>query len=223
MSAVRPRDEEPTREAPGPKRWRSLREPTGFTLTELLVAIAILVLVLASTMLVFRGVTKAWRTGQLRTERYQQARLLADLFERELSSCVVSPRYPFLGIAAAADDALKVTPDSQGDQLFFVGPLPGRSGLVERGYWVDQTGRLMCHDDEQADGDYVTTGLEEPCGSGITGLDITYFDGTQWLPQWDSRAGGPHAGQLPKAVDIRFMIGTQPGEQFETIIQIPTS
>ena len=74
----------------------------GMTLVELLVAVAILITVTASTMLVFRGITKAWQSGQLRTERYQQARLLFDLFVRELSSSVQSGKYPFIGKDAAA-------------------------------------------------------------------------------------------------------------------------
>src|SRR3990167_7373151 len=97
----------------------------GLTLVELLVAMAILVTVTASALLIFRGITKAWRTGELRTERYQQARLLLDLFGRELSSSVVNPRYPLIGTQ---------------DELFFVGTLPGRTGLVERGYWVTGDG-----------------------------------------------------------------------------------
>src|SRR3989338_710916 len=81
-------------------------EAKGLTLVELLVAMAILVTVIASTLLIFRGITRAWRTGELRTERYQQARLLFDLFERELSSSVTNARYPLVGLKAGAAAAL---------------------------------------------------------------------------------------------------------------------
>lgn len=192
----------------------------GVTLMELLVALAILITVSASASLIFRGVTRAWRTGQLRTERYQQARLLTDLFNRELSSCVVDARYPFIGLDAGAESPKE---GSRFDALFFVGTLPGRAGLIERGYWVDQDDWFMCHDQEPADGDYVATGTDERCGSDITDFEVTYFDGTAWLDAWDGRPDGAQAGRVPKAVQISLVVGKSPGERFETIVRIPTS
>ena len=222
MSAV------PRRAAPGSKLQASGKDfvlpPAtsvfGLTLVELLVAMAILVVVSAATLLVFRGITRAWRTGALRTERYQQARLLFDLFGRELSSCVASPRYPLIGTKESKDPPLQA--DSQFDELFFVGTLPGRTGLIERGYWVNAQGELMCHDQESADGDY-TTGTSELCGHDVSQFAVSYFDGEQWLDHWDARPLAPQAGQLPKAVHIVLTIGRQKPERFETVIYVPTS
>jgi len=193
----------------------------GLTLVELLVAIAILVTVTTSTTLIFRSITKAWQSGQIRTERYQQARLLVDLFARELSSCVVNARYPFVSHNAGEGSPLKS--GSVQDEVFFVGALPGRAGLVERGYWVTSAGELMCHDHEPADGDYVASGTDERCGTDVTEFQATYFDGTDWLESWDGRAEGAQAGHVPKAVRIVLTIGEPPGESFETIIHVPTS
>ena len=197
-----------------------LRLSAGLTLVELLVAMAILVTVTTSAMLIFRGITKAWRTGELRTERYQQARLLLDLFGRELTSSVGSPRYPLIG--TASDDSPRLEAASVFDEIFFVGTLPGRTGLVERGYWVTADGELMCHDEEPADGDYAT-GTSEACGRDVSELTITYFDGSEWLERWDARPEASQAGQLPKAVHIVLSLGRQTPERFETIIYIPTS
>ena len=193
---------------------------TGFTLVELLVAMAILVMVSASALLVFRGVTRAWRTGALRTERYQQARLLFDLFERELSSCVASIRYPL--IRRRASDPDPVHEGSTLDELFFVGTLPGRTGFIERGYWITADGDLMCHDQEVADGDYAT-GTSELCGREVAQFELSYFDGTQWLHRWDARPLAPQAGTLPKAIQIIISLGRQRPERFETVIYVPTS
>lgn len=197
------------------------RTRRAITLVELLIAITILVIVTGSTMLVFRGITKAWKSGQMRTERYQQARLLFDLFSRELPSSVANARYPFVGLGAGQEATIK--DGSQYAELFFVGALPGRSGLVERGYWVNQDGQLMCHDEEPADGDYESTGSDELCGSDVTGFEVAYHDGQGWLTGWDGRAGSTQAGQIPKAVRITLTVGRQAGERFETIIRIPTS
>ena len=192
----------------------------GVTLVELLVAMTILITVSASATLLFRGIIRAWRTGELRTERYQQARLLFDLFSRELTSTVASSRYPLIGLRAGEDDPLRE--GSAADELFFVGTLPGRTGFVERGYWVTADGDLMCHDEEPADGDYAT-GTSELCGSDVAQLTVSYFDGSEWLDRWDGRTHTGPDGQLPKAVDILLAIGRQRPERFETVIYIPTS
>ena len=196
------------------------RPQAGLTLVELLVAMAILVTVSAAAALMFRGVTRAWRTGELRTDRSQQARLLFDLFERELSSSVANPRYPMIG--ANASDTPPLHDGSVADALFFVGTLPGRTGFVERGYWLNRQGELMCHEEEAADGDYAT-GESEPCGHEIAQFAVSYFDGAQWLGRWDARLGEAQQGMLPKAIRISMLIGRQRPERFETIIYVPTS
>ena len=193
----------------------------GLTLVELLIALAILVTVMTSTWLIFQGITRAWRTGELRSERYQQARLLSDLFVRELSSCIVNVRYPFIGNDAGGGPPVKS--GSTQDELFFVGALPGRSGLVERGYWVSSTGHFMCYDHQPADGAYTASGSDELCGSGVAQFDVSYFDGTGWLPQWDGRPSGAQAGQIPKAIRLTLTIGNGGGESFETVVSLPTS
>lgn len=192
----------------------------ALTLVELLVALTILVVVSASTLMIFQGITRAWRTGELKTERYQQARLLFDLFERELSSCVASARYPLIGTSRAEGVPLKA--ESIGDELFFVGTLPGRSGFIERGYWLNARDEMMCHDDASGDSDYAT-GTDELCGKEISEWTATYFNGTEWLDRWDGRSEGAQAGQLPKAIHLMLVIGQQRPERFETIISIPTS
>jgi prepilin-type N-terminal cleavage/methylation domain-containing protein len=192
----------------------------GLTLVELLIAMAILVTVSASAMLIFKGVTRAWRTGELRTERYQQVRQLFDLFSREITTSILNPRFPLIGTKAGDPSHLAV--GSQRDELFFVGTLPGRTGLVERGYWVNVEHELMCHDEEPADGDY-TTGTDELCGRDVQQFELSYFDGTEWVDRWDARAQAPQAGALPRALHLILSIGRQTPERFETVIYVPTS
>ncbi len=194
--------------------------PQGLTLVELMIAMAILITITGSTMLMFRGITQTWRSGQLRTERYQQARLLFDLFARELGSCLTQERYPFVGNDA---EATRFKEDSTQDEVFFVGVLAGRSGLVERGYWLNSEHEFMCHDDEPADGDYEATGTDEVCGTDVVGLELSYFDGTQWLTAWDGREDGEQEARVPKAIRITVTIGAKKPEQFETVVYVPTS
>ena len=174
----------------------------------------ILVLVGLSTTMMFRGVTQAWSRGQLGTERYQQARLLFDVFAREIASSVANSRYPMKGIDATET---RVGQGSLYDELFFVGTLPGRAGLVERGYWVNARHELMCHDQEPADGTYAT-GTDERCGRDVFQFDLAYFNGTSWLDRWEATDGS-----LPKAIQLTITIGQQHPERFQTVVDVPTS
>ena len=192
----------------------------GMTLVEILVAMTILIIVSASTLLIFRSISNAWRTGQLRTERYQQARLLIDLFTREVSSCVANARFPLVGTAAG--DSGRVKKEGVGDELFFAGTIPGRDGVIERGYWLAASGELMCQDDASADGNYAT-GDAEVCGREVSGFKVAYYDGARWQSQWDARPEQPQAGLWPKAVRFSITVGKQKPETFETIVNVPTS
>lgn len=192
---------------------------------EILVAAAILVILSTAASLMFRGISQSWRKGQLKAERYQQARLLFDVFERELSSCVANARYPLLGVQAS-EPSLLHEGAAVFDEIMCVATPPGRTGLVERGYWVDGQGRLMCHDHQPTDGDY-TTGESELCGTEVTGFDVTYVDvavdPAQTLERWDGRPGGAQEGRLPKIIRITLRVGRQQPEQFDTVVYVPTS
>ncbi len=190
------------------------------TLVEILVAMTILIVISGSVMLIFKSISSAWRTGQLRTERYQQARLLIDLFTREVSSCVANTRFPLVGTTVG--DANRTKKEGAGDELFFAGNLPGRGGVIERGYWLTAEGLLMCQDDASGDGNYAT-GEAEVCGREVEGFKIAYFDGTDWQPRWDARAQQAQAGRWPKAIRFSIMMGKQKPETFETIVNVPAS
>lgn len=192
----------------------------GMTLVEILVAMTILIVVSASAMLIFKSISNAWRAGQLRTERYQQARVLIDLFTREVSSCVANARFPLVG--ASAGDSNRIKKEGVGDELFFAGNLPGRNGVIERGYWLSAEGNLMCHDDASADANYAT-GDAEVCGRFVEAFTIAYFDGADWQPRWDSRPRQPQEGTWPKAIRFSIVMGKQKPEAFETIVNVPTS
>ena len=207
--------------APLRKNFFYLKSRKAFTLVELLIAVAILVIVSGSAMLIFRSTTRAWQNGQIKTQRYQQARLLFDLFSRELNSCIANSRFPLIG--HASQEGFKIRLESTQSEIFFVGTLPGRSGLVERGWWVDSNGNMVCHDQEPADGDYLTGGSDEVCGSDISGFEVSFFDGSKWLGQWDGREGKDNAGMIPRAIRLLLKVGSKNPEQFETLIYLPIS
>lgn len=77
-------------------RQRGLMEFRAFTLTELLIAMAILstlVLLLASLI---SGVSRAWVSGERQVETFQDGRAILEIMSRELSQALISPKLQFV-------------------------------------------------------------------------------------------------------------------------------
>ncbi|MDW8344755.1 MAG: prepilin-type N-terminal cleavage/methylation domain-containing protein [Verrucomicrobiae bacterium] len=102
----------------------------GFTLVELLAAIAIMAILMAAIFGVHTQVARAWQLAERRTEVFQQGRLIMEMITRELENAMAGPAgsgpgvITFLGyenattIPGSSSADLAATPPN--DQLFFV-------------------------------------------------------------------------------------------------------
>lgn len=199
----------------------------GFTLLEMLIALALLAIIVAASVTVFRGVAQSWQRGEVRSLRYQNARAIFDVMNREISSILPPDRQtPLVGLAAD-DPPLKA--GSTGPALFFVALVPGAAptDVTEIGYWLrggDQM--LMRHLDTDPDVDFQTADADEPLGTQVSAWSLAYFDGAAWQDRWDARQGGAQAGRLPKAVRISVTVQDRGGreqETFDATVSLPVS
>ena len=189
----------------------------GFTLLEMLIALSLLAIIVAASVTVFRGIAQSWQRGETRSLRYQNARAIFDVMNREISS-ILPPdrRAPLLGSPA---DASPLKTDGTGPALFFVALVPGAAptDVTEIGYWLrGRDHMLMRHLDTNPDFDFLTVDADEPLGTQVAAWSLSYFDGATWQDRWDSRDGAPQAGRLPKAIRIHVTVQDDGGREPET-------
>jgi general secretion pathway protein J len=177
---------------------------SGFTLIEVLIAVAITSLVLMAIYGVFTSVDGARRRLANDSEAYHRARVIFDRIGREVRGAYLRPdtletylegrggdrREPYLTLTTTA-----TTPQGDGGGLSQV-----RYEWLEDAENAKETLVLTRHE----------SGTRQPEESGREGYRLAtdieevwlrFHDGTDWKDDWDSRSQGP-----PKRVEIAMRI-----------------
>jgi type II secretion system protein J len=187
----------------------------GFTLVEILIALAILAMIVASTFTIFRSASKSWQKGETRSERYQNARSAISKMSTEISQAVVnsSPLCKFTG------DKNTVS------FVSFVSTGSGVFELSEIKFWLDTDKKLlMSNDDVDPDYDFTTYDHSDVLSGGISELEFSYSDGSAWTDTWNSDQ--VLGIGLPKAVKVKIKVEdkkSKEGEIFEVIARLRTA
>ena len=79
------------------RRSPALRDEGGFTLLELMTALAITSMIVVMLFAAFNQASRAWTTAENRVETFTDARAVLDLMARELSQAVATPNITFHG------------------------------------------------------------------------------------------------------------------------------
>ncbi|MDP2980630.1 MAG: type II secretion system protein GspJ [Candidatus Omnitrophota bacterium] len=190
-------------------------EGRGFTLVEVLIALAILAMIVVSTFTIFRSASKSWQKGETRSERYQNARNAIYRISTEISQAVIN-----------SNSLCKFTGDK--NKVSFISFVSTESGVFELGeleFWLDGAGRLlMRNDDVDPDYDFTTYDHSDVLSENVSELEFSYFDGAVWTDAWNSdQALGVG---LPKAVKIKIKIEdkkSKEGEIFGVVARLRTA
>ena len=224
----------------------------GVTLLELLVAMVILTIIVASVYTAFNSSKQSWQVGDTNAQKYQNARGVLDVMGREIACAVVNDwdagtgqRMDFYGSDNPAPENWR--PDSVEDELYFVARIDPASSstaaadLCEVGYYVtdedsDGIGDVLRRFHITDDGSGIDYDFGTPWGNGsghelglnIITLNFEYLnDSNAWVQDWDSRIGGNEEGILPKAVEIAITVWddkeVSKTREFKTIVYIPGS
>lgn len=194
-----------------------LNKDKGFSLVEVLIALAILALVVASTFTIFRSVSKSWQRGEVRTEVYNNARSAIGRVNVEISQAVFNKNSlcKFIGTQ---------------DSIKFISFVSGANGVFESAeieYWYDK-GRhsIVRNQDLDPDYDFSTYDTSDVLSSDISEVEFLYYDGLVWNTEWNSDNVQDKDSALPKAVKIKMKAQDKKGKQgeiFEVVARIKTA
>ncbi len=188
----------------------------SFTLIEILIGTAIMIIVIGMVYTIFSGTLGYWKRGYGLASRQQAARTLISRMTGNISSLFIStPRniYCF---------------GSKEKFYFIFASIKGSEGdLAEMGYEFIPTDNTIAFSyQERADFDFDTYDSKKTMAINILGLNFSYLDKQgSWLDEWDSRQGGEQEEDPPQAIKISFDIENNDfpdkKETFETVVELP--
>ena len=215
------------------------RKQAGFTLVEMLAVLAILPMVLVLIHTALSGTLEVAEMTERVREDNQVVRSLRTMFSQDIKACVLPKAKK--GLTQQEDSTVyslflgKDSMDEVHDSLSFVTLRPSRAAqpaleLNEVGYELcpNLAGpgyfRLMRREQRLYDETPTSGGMYQEIYDRVLSLEIRYFDGKEWLDEWDS--GKKNA--LPYAVHVSMKIMLPAGEEkatatVETLVRIPAS
>jgi prepilin-type N-terminal cleavage/methylation domain-containing protein len=178
-----------------------MRNRKGFTLVEVLIAVAIFSIIMGLVLAAVSGMFRAVRQAQVSIEREQRSRFFLGRLSKEISSFtrIEYPRMRF-----------------KGDKGGF-GFIYAREDALVKSRFACTTGALEHYWQEPADYDWNAYQGKEIGLSNLTACGFSYSDGSAWHDTWEDT--NP---QFPSAVKIRFMFSGD-DKQRELIINIPVN
>ena len=201
----------------------------GFTLVEILIAMAILAVIVTSTFVIFRSSSKSWQKGEKRSERYHNARVAVGKMSAEISQAVVSENKLSKFIGNKEEVGF----------VSFVSTAGGVFELVEIEYWLDKEGRfIMRNEDIDPDFDFSTQDNSDILAENIALLEFSYYNGSTWSEAWNmieieedaeeeiEEEQGIDESILPKAVRIKIKVEDKSGKEseiFEVVTHLKTA
>lgn len=229
---------------------RSRRGQSGFTLLELTIAMVFVGLLAGGIALSLSTCLKVWRRSQEAADLNQEARAIVSLLSRDIRSAYLGLNRDagyFIGIPAEAEDTpidevyLTTESTSAGRTAFL--PDEMRLGWEDGSHspvtdyvavsyqWLNDSGDLppglyrttkVAPSPQQLLGDEVweTAETTQLVTNHLVFLEAWYYDGTEWLAEWDTQAGRP---ALPRAVDIVFALRDRRDNEHEFTTTIPVA
>jgi general secretion pathway protein J len=182
----------------------------GFTLLEIMISIGILVVILTIVYNTFNSSIRAFTTIDDYGDAYGEARFVLNRMSEEIGSIYFSGENPKTGLLGEDKDE----DDLPFDSLHFTSLSHIRwvkdsreSELCEIGYYLETDRErektfLFRREDWNVDGALEEGGITLELAEEIDGLNFRYYDGEEWVDDWDSE----EKGGLPKAIEVVLLV-----------------
>lgn len=203
-----------------------MKNNKGFTLIEIILAIAIFSMMISIIYVSFFGSINTMNSCEDSLKLYQTARLIFERMTKEINCAFISSaneNIAFIGVdgidRGSPSDTLNFTSTFYSE----TGEGVKEGGLSEIGYFCafesPEKGLLFWRKDTPPDEDPEEGGMTLELSEQINGLNFSYYNGSSWQEDWDSRDN--HL--LPKFVSVKITLPDTNEETvtFSTIINIP--
>ncbi|MBA7479734.1 hypothetical protein ES707_15170 [subsurface metagenome] len=183
-----------------------IKNSSGFTLIELVVAIAILGIIVTVIYSSFTSVVALITRSDNTDESFQLARVVFDRIGRDF---LCFYRHDSTTVFLHAVDDFTSGYDNDRIDFLTASYIPGPSDppagdVIEVGYFLDpdESGILIRRVDITPDKKPEQGGYLIPIADNVAGFDVEYFDGEEWYSEW----GEERKKLLPKALRITLSI-----------------
>jgi type II secretion system protein J len=190
----------------------------GFTLLEVLVSMAILVIIVAALYSAYTTNVEAIQIARQNGEVHQAARIVLDRITKDLQSALIQVIVPSEKIKLGLVGETHEIDGKRADRIDFttVTHLPltetgPASDLCEVGYFLEEdfennVSVLVRRDDPRVDEDFTKGGLLVEMARNVLEFKITYQDSSgQESDTWNTMEGTPGSG-LPVLIKVRLVL-----------------
>jgi prepilin-type N-terminal cleavage/methylation domain-containing protein len=198
----------------------------GFTLVEVLLALAILATILALLLASFTGASRGLDILKERSGLFRQIRIGTDRIGTDLAGAFSSTTVSATAFTCRAD---QFSGKPASTLIFTAFVLPDTTAvrpstdIVKIKYFpkVSEDGRHIDLYREQSDLPLIENRMstsESRLAAGLLGFRVEMFDGKNWTPDWPP-GGGAGSGRLPKKV--AFVVVDARGQEYRRTFPIP--
>lgn len=201
---------------------RTIIDKRGFTLLEALLAVALSSLLMLAVYVTYFSINRSIEAASEEQDVLETGRILLELIKQDLRGITILNDASFIGklIKKEGDEPVSkldfVTSSSMGENPF---------GYSEVGYYLikDLSDKyvLIRREAKEVKGDPTEGGVFYELTQMVTSFKLSYYDGFDWLEEWDSRS----SGKLPKQVRIFIKVKDEKGnsKEFTTDEAIPSA
>ena len=201
---------------------RTITDKRGFTLLEALLAVALSSLLLLVVYTTYFSIIRSIEAASEEQDILETGRILIEVIKQDLRGIMVSKDASFIGklIEQEGEEPVSkldfVTSSSMGSNPF---------GYSEVGYYLvkDEAGKrfLLRREAREVKGDPTEGGVVYELSQMVESFKISFYDGSGWIDEWDSRS----SGKLPSQVRISIKVTDEKGnsKEFSTDETIPSA